>query len=441
MLRITDPSGQGLAFPLLPIAVVFEEPTDGWVAIGGDDGVNLQLWITLHQCLFHDVYVVFKTDVKPLAVVCPEHLQPDTECSMNQVNRQKKCCSLRGQPNKKKVSCTDANRAECATAVLHVPLSLGRHVVTAQVMDRRTEEQVAQQGVTVRVLARPNVDLSFAGRGPLATRFKATVGEVDRGTIAIRSADGTKLMNDFEFLVRMHGSSIFVPTVRKDGERYVFELQWRDPGEHLLTIRLQYGACPEDQPRCVRPYFGLVVADTTFFIAPTEGAEKGPPPRRCSQREAGEAQGRWLRPEQLISRGIYDAEELGRYWQSLDVTESVLHSTTAYPWLSYACRLKLHTRADGLRCINQSSHSTFMGTSVDISWLTKLAQWMRGEGPESAAGHSAYVFQIESPFQTKHLQTLGRSHRFVRFAAHSMCQRGSKRLEGTPARNTTCPNP
>ena len=102
MLRITDPSGQGLAFPLLPIAVVFEEPTDGWVAIGGDDGVNLQLWITLHQCLFHDVYVVFKTDVKPLAVVCPEHLQPDTECSMNQVNRQKKCCSLRGQPNKKK---------------------------------------------------------------------------------------------------------------------------------------------------------------------------------------------------------------------------------------------------------------------------------------------------------------------------------------------------
>ena len=70
MLRITDPSGQGLAFPLLPIAVVFEEPTDGWVAIGGDDGVNLQLWITLHQCSFHDVYVVFKPDVKPLAVVC-----------------------------------------------------------------------------------------------------------------------------------------------------------------------------------------------------------------------------------------------------------------------------------------------------------------------------------------------------------------------------------
>ena len=135
---------------------------------------------------------------------------------------------------------------ECATVVLHVPLSLGRHVVTAQVINWKTEEQIAQQGVTVRVLARPNVDVSFAGRGPLAARFDGTVGEVNFGTIATRPANGTKLMSDFEFLVRIHGSSIFVPTVQKDAERYVFELQWRNPGKHFLPIPLQYGACPED---------------------------------------------------------------------------------------------------------------------------------------------------------------------------------------------------
>ena len=68
---------------------------------------------------------------------------------------------------------------------------LSWHVVTAQVMDQQTEEQVAQQGVTVCVLTGLNVDLLFVDHGPLAARFDGTVGEVDFGTIATRPANGT----------------------------------------------------------------------------------------------------------------------------------------------------------------------------------------------------------------------------------------------------------